>query len=169
MFYLEAQRYGMEYSRHFTSHITATAARSTGIIPSKFGTGEPRLVRRCTVFARAPPLPRRNRITVDPQPPPFLPSFLLRCFVQCLITQALLVGILPIPPSPAGAHHFEVDVPIFENDLADDPLVPVLFVPINLDLFAGYEPGQMILNRVVEPVSRWFSTACRMLPTTRRC
>jgi len=55
------------------------------------------------------PIPRRYRSWIYPQPPPILPSILLRWFAQHQIHCILLPGILAIQSGCTGSGYLQVD------------------------------------------------------------
>jgi hypothetical protein len=66
-----------------------------------------------------PPVPRRDRLRVGPQPPLGFPG---RCFRggQLLV----LRRVLPVPPGPAIPDQLQVDVPLAQPDDTQRPPVP---------------------------------------------
>ena len=97
-----------------------------------------------------PPLPRRHRTRVSPQPPFFLNGVLFSSLVINPLLFGLLVGVLPRPPSQASFDLLEIDDGIIQIDDANLPLVAHFLPAIDLDLFSEYQIRKILLGSGAE-------------------
>jgi hypothetical protein len=90
------------------------------------------------------PLPRWHRVRINPQPLSFSLGLVLGVLVEHPVRGALLVGVVPIPPGEPRPDHGQIHVLSVVDDLADDPVVAVVLVPIDDDVLPG-DLGRKVL------------------------